>query len=205
MTSADVLTIPILGTTAGPPLGRGGEFFLPEQGEIFEHENMRYRSPATRLGGLALDDGRLAGLAAIVPFDQVALLQSRRVASGRDHGGGGMTVLFSHPELIKHFRRPERHASPFTVSYRNSVPVEGWMLPPKFSDGVLIKHHFVGRQYARRGNPVRIAAFGWLRFSQHDRDAPWRANASDQVLKAFLRALDWCHRAVLLNVPSLSI
>ncbi|MGJ4893753.1 DNA methyltransferase [Bradyrhizobium oligotrophicum] len=58
MTAAKTICDPILRSAAGePPLGRGGEFFLPEQGEIFEHENMRYRSPATRICVLALDGG----------------------------------------------------------------------------------------------------------------------------------------------------
>ncbi|WP_316234636.1 DNA methyltransferase [Bradyrhizobium sp. SZCCHNR1020] len=49
---------PMLCTVKGePPAGRGGEFFLPEQGEIFEHDNPRYRMPNTTVGVLALDDG----------------------------------------------------------------------------------------------------------------------------------------------------
>ncbi|MGJ5163189.1 DNA methyltransferase [Bradyrhizobium sp. HKCCYLR1051] len=58
MTAATAMTAPILRTAAGePPLGRGGEFFLPEQGEILAHDNPRYRTPSTTIVVLALDGG----------------------------------------------------------------------------------------------------------------------------------------------------
>ncbi|WP_445222226.1 DNA methyltransferase [Bradyrhizobium sp. Pa8] len=40
-----------------PPLGIGGLAFRDDQGEFFEHDNPRYRSPATRIGVLALQGG----------------------------------------------------------------------------------------------------------------------------------------------------
>jgi DNA adenine methylase len=41
-----------------PPLGIGGLAFRDDQGEIFEHDNPRYRSPSTRIGVLALEGGK---------------------------------------------------------------------------------------------------------------------------------------------------
>lgn len=40
-----------------PPLGIGGLAFRDDQGEMLEHDNPRYRSPATRIGVLALEGG----------------------------------------------------------------------------------------------------------------------------------------------------
>ncbi|MGJ5149845.1 DNA methyltransferase [Bradyrhizobium sp. HKCCYLR1023] len=58
MSAPTVLAAPILRTAAGePPLGRGAEFFLPEQGEILAHDNPRYRTPSTTIVVLALDGG----------------------------------------------------------------------------------------------------------------------------------------------------
>jgi hypothetical protein len=48
----------ILRNAAGePPLGIGGLAFRDDQGEMFEHDNPRYRSQAARIGVLELDDG----------------------------------------------------------------------------------------------------------------------------------------------------
>lgn len=41
-----------------PPLGIGGLAFRDDQGEMIEHDNPRYRSPATRIGVLALEGGQ---------------------------------------------------------------------------------------------------------------------------------------------------
>jgi hypothetical protein len=57
MTIAATMSAPIFRTCNGePPLGHRGEFFLPEQGEMFDFD-ARYSVPATRLGVLALDSG----------------------------------------------------------------------------------------------------------------------------------------------------
>lgn len=48
----------VLRTIEGePPLGIGGLAFRDDQGEVFDHDNPRYRSPATRIGVLALEGG----------------------------------------------------------------------------------------------------------------------------------------------------
>jgi hypothetical protein len=48
----------VLRTTEGePPLGIGGLAFRDDQGEIFQHDDQRYRSPATNIGVLALEGG----------------------------------------------------------------------------------------------------------------------------------------------------
>ncbi|EJN14720.1 DNA methylase [Bradyrhizobium sp. YR681] len=48
----------VLRTIEGePPLGIGGLAFRDDQGELFEHDNPRYRSPSTRIGVLALEGG----------------------------------------------------------------------------------------------------------------------------------------------------
>lgn len=48
-----------LRTASGqPPLGIGALAFRDDQGEIFEHDNPRYRSPSTRIGVLALEGGK---------------------------------------------------------------------------------------------------------------------------------------------------
>ncbi|WP_407146273.1 DNA methyltransferase [Bradyrhizobium sp. ORS 86] len=50
---------PILRTASGePPLGTGGLAFRDDQGEVFEHDNPRYRSPLTKVGVLELSDGQ---------------------------------------------------------------------------------------------------------------------------------------------------
>ena len=62
MTAALAKT-PVVRTTAGePPLGRDAAFFLDDQGEIFEHDNPRYRSSNMRIGVLALDTGEWLAL-----------------------------------------------------------------------------------------------------------------------------------------------
>lgn len=56
--SAAVKPVPVLRTAAGePPLGRDGQFFRDDQGEIFEHDNPRYRSGATKIGVIELEGG----------------------------------------------------------------------------------------------------------------------------------------------------
>jgi DNA modification methylase len=58
MTAAALKSTPVPRTAAGePPLGRNAEFFTDDQGEIFEHDNPRYRSPSTKVGILELDNG----------------------------------------------------------------------------------------------------------------------------------------------------
>lgn len=48
----------VLRTIEGePPLGIGGLAFRDDQGDWLEHDNPRYRSPATRIGVLALEGG----------------------------------------------------------------------------------------------------------------------------------------------------
>jgi hypothetical protein len=48
----------VLRTIEGePPLGIGGLAFRDDQGEMFEHDNPRYRSPSTRIGVLPLQGG----------------------------------------------------------------------------------------------------------------------------------------------------
>lgn len=49
----------ILRTAAGePPLGIGGLAFRDDQGEMIEHDNPRYRTPAALVGVLELEDGK---------------------------------------------------------------------------------------------------------------------------------------------------
>jgi hypothetical protein len=56
--SAALKPAPVLRTAAGePPLGRDGQFFRDDQGEIFEHDNPRYRSGATKIGVIELEGG----------------------------------------------------------------------------------------------------------------------------------------------------
>jgi hypothetical protein len=53
----------ILRNAAGePPLGSAGAFFRDDQGEMFVHPAEAYRTPATRIGILELDNGRWLAL-----------------------------------------------------------------------------------------------------------------------------------------------
>lgn len=59
MTAALRKSDPVLRAAAGePPLGRDGKFFRDDQGEIFEHDNERYRSASTKIGILELENGK---------------------------------------------------------------------------------------------------------------------------------------------------
>jgi hypothetical protein len=50
---------PILRNAAGePPLGIGGLAFRDDQGEMFEHDNPRFRSPLAKIGVLELENGK---------------------------------------------------------------------------------------------------------------------------------------------------
>jgi DNA adenine methylase len=64
MTAAAAKTAPvILRNAAGePPLGSAGAFFRDDQGEMFVHPAEAYRTPATRIGILELDNGRWLAL-----------------------------------------------------------------------------------------------------------------------------------------------
>ena len=54
-----IMDQPVLRSAAGePPLGAGGKFFRDDQAEVFDHPAASYRTPASRIAVLELEDGR---------------------------------------------------------------------------------------------------------------------------------------------------
>jgi hypothetical protein len=54
-----IMDQPVLRSAAGePPLGAGGKFFRDDQAEMFDHPAASYRTPASRIAVLELEDGR---------------------------------------------------------------------------------------------------------------------------------------------------